>query len=70
MLADGLCVLELGFTSPLADHDSSTTHALRVAATNLITSCVEGRGTGGLVVGLGKAIQACHYCCLYGQCES
>ena len=70
MLADGLCVLELGLSSPLVEFDLSTTHDLRVAATNLITNCVEGRGTGGLIKGLGKAILACRHGCLYVQYKS
>ena len=70
LLADGFCVLEVRFSSPLMYVDLATTNDLEVAARNLVTNCVEGRSIGGLVKGIGKTIPSEWYHRLCVKCKS
>ena len=53
--ADGTCVIEIGFSSPYSSLGFMTSHDIKVAASNLVSSCVENRGIGGVVKLLGRS---------------
>ena len=51
---DGVCVIEVRFTSPWAQLELAKPRDIRAAAGHVIKNCVQQRGVGGLVIGLGE----------------
>lgn len=54
MSPDGRCAVEIDFSSPTSTLDLAYPHDIRVAVQNILSSCVEDRGIGGVITGLGE----------------
>ena len=65
--ADGTCVIEIGFSSPYSSLRFMTSRDIRVAASSIVSSCVENRGVGGVVKLLGRSNSRYRFASFYAE---